>query len=92
MSTQNSRVEVWAINELLACKNPDATKIVIDEERATCTLNFDYPYEVDLDRIKSERDLLAWVRQLAGKPWMTGQRLKLFIDVVGGHKGFLVRL
>lgn len=85
-------LKVWTVSELLASKSPDAAKIVLDEKRATCTLNFNYPYEVDLDRIKTPRDLLAWVRHLAGKPWMNRERLELFIDAVAKHKGFQVSL
>lgn len=76
---------------MLAYKGPDRKKIFIDVENATCTLNFDYPYEIDLARIKTAADLLGWVRQLAGKPWMTAERLKLFVDAISKHKGFKVR-
>src|SRR5262245_37004558 len=34
-------------------------------------LRFQYGYEVDLDRIKSEAALLNWVLHLCGKTWMT---------------------
>jgi hypothetical protein len=92
MSKETEPLKILTVSELLAYENPDASKIVIDQERGTCTLNFDYPYEVDLDRIKSERDLLAWVRLLADKPWMNGERTKLFIDAVAKQKGFQVRM
>ena len=85
-------VESWTVNDLLAYRHPDAGKIVINKRRGVCTLKFDCPYEIDLDRIKTEGDLLAWVRHLAGKPWMNGGRLKLFIDAVGVYKGIKVRL
>jgi hypothetical protein len=83
-------LKVVTLDEVQAYRNPEAAKVVIDAARGTCTLKFRYSYEVDLERIKSERDLLAWVRHLAGKPWMTGQRLELFIDAVARHKGFSV--
>src|SRR6185503_17765224 len=92
MKTQENTPRVETVRELLAYKNPDADKIIIDAERATCTLNFQYSYEVDLDRIQTERDLLAWVRHLANKAWMNGGRVKLFIDAVARHKGFRVDL
>jgi hypothetical protein len=92
MKTQDSPFRVQTISEILAYESPNASKIVIDAERATCTLHFDYAYEIDLDRIKTERDLLAWVKHLAGKTWMTSERLELFIDAVAEHRGFRVRL
>jgi hypothetical protein len=55
-------------------------------------LRFSYDYEVDLDRIKEERDLLAWTLHLVGKPWMTPRRTKQFIKAVAQIKGFNVRL
>jgi hypothetical protein len=51
-------------------------------------LRFDYSYEVDLDRIHCERDLLAWVLQLVEKPWMGAERVKLFAYVVADIKDF----
>jgi hypothetical protein len=55
-------------------------------------LRFGYDYEVDLDRIKTERDLLAWVLHLVGKPWMGAERVKMFAKVVAGIKGLNIRL
>jgi hypothetical protein len=34
--------------------------IVFNPNRNSITLNFAYPYEVDLSRIRNERDLLGW--------------------------------
>ena len=78
--------------DLLACVQPDAGKIVMDTERGTCTLHFRYPYEIDLDRIQTQDNLLGWVRHLAGKPWMNRERLGLFIDAVAKHKGFRIQM
>jgi hypothetical protein len=55
-------------------------------------LRFAYPYEVDLDRINTERDLLSWTRHLTGKSWMGAERTKAFIDAVADIKGFDVDL
>jgi hypothetical protein len=49
-------------------------------------------YELDLDRIKTERDLLAWVFHLVGKPWMRAERIKVFVIVVADIKGFNIHL
>ncbi|MEI7879832.1 MAG: hypothetical protein WCI95_03045 [bacterium] len=48
----------------------------------------DYPYEVDLDRINSERDLLAWVLHLSEKNWTTTTLVIEFAERVAGIKGF----
>lgn len=51
-------------------------------------LRFAYSYEVDLDRIKTERDLLAWTKHLVSKPWMGAERTEVFIEAVSDIKGF----
>jgi len=38
---------------------------------------------IELKRLNTSGKLLAWVYQLAGKPWMTPARLKFFIRLVG---------
>jgi hypothetical protein len=56
----------------------------------TLLLRYQYDYEVDLDRIHSERDLLAWTHHLCGKTWMNTERLSHFIEAVARIKGFKV--
>jgi hypothetical protein len=51
-------------------------------------LRFAYTYEVDLDRIKTEGDLLAWTKHLVTKPWMGPERTVVFIEAVSDIKGF----
>jgi hypothetical protein len=51
-------------------------------------LRFAYTYEVDLDRIKTEGNLLGWVSHLVGKPWMGPERTKMFIAAVCRIKRF----
>jgi hypothetical protein len=48
------------------------------------------PYEIDLDRIKTERDLLAWALHLTEKSWMTCSGLNHFITTVGEYKKFKI--
>jgi hypothetical protein len=55
-------------------------------------LRFVYTYEVDLDRIKTERDLLAWTHHLLGKTWMIRERTKRFVEAVAAIKGFRINL
>jgi hypothetical protein len=87
--------------EIEIVNGEDICKMVEDHERlmdktftyvkSNNTLNIrvvDYPYEVDLDQINSERDLLAWVLHLAEKNWMTTTVLREFAVRVAGIKGF----
>ncbi len=87
--------------EIEILNGEDICKMVEDRERlmdktftyvkSNNTLNIrvvDYPYEVDLDQINSERDLLAWVLHLAEKNWMTTTVLREFAVRVAGIKGF----
>ena len=92
MSKPQEKPQKVMPKELLVCVHPDAGKIVMDTERGTCTLHFRYPYEIDLDRIQTQDNLLGWVRHLAGKPWMNRERLGLFIDAVAKHKGFRIEM
>lgn len=67
-------------------------QIVIDKKNNTCTLNISYPYEVDLDRIKTERDLLVWTLHLTEKAWMKTHHLFFFIQTVAKYKGWNLHL
>jgi hypothetical protein len=77
-------IETWSVEDLLHYHDPDEDKIAI--KNGWITLNFAYPYEIDLDRIKTERDLLAWALHLTTKTWMNRKRLHYFIEKVGKHK------
>jgi hypothetical protein len=63
-------------------------RIVYVRSNNVLLLRFAYSYEVDLDRIKTEGDLLAWTKHLVAKPWMGPERTKAFIEVVSSIKGF----
>jgi hypothetical protein len=49
-------------------------------------VRFSYNYEVDLDRIHTERDLLAWALHFTEKTWIDTQRLHHFIEAVASIK------
>jgi hypothetical protein len=51
-------------------------------------LRFQYDYEVDLDRIKSEAALLNRTLHLCEKTWMTTERFHFFIEAVAAIKKF----
>jgi len=69
-----------------------ASQIVLDQKNATCTFKIASPYEVDLDTIRTEADLFAWVLRLNQQPWITPQHLAFFIRTVARCKGFSLRL
>src|ERR1700730_11193941 len=65
-------------------------RIVHVRSNQTLLLRFQYDYEVDLDRINSERDLLSWALHLCGKAWMTSERVGQFIEAVAKIKKLTV--
>ena len=74
----------------LSDKSSYDDKIMIVEGNDTCVINIAYPYEVDLDRIQSEADLLRWVLHLCKKTWMRTEALSIFIQKVGEYKGLKI--
>jgi hypothetical protein len=56
----------------------------------TIVINLAYPYEIDLDRIKNETDLLIWVNHLCEKTWMTAEVLSDFMEKVAEIKGLKI--
>lgn len=61
-------------------------RIVYARSNETLLLRFIYNYEIDLDEIETEGDLLRWVLHLCEKTWMTSERLHHFIEAVGTIK------
>jgi len=84
--------KIMTIDELdkavAAMQKKLAKQIVINKKNATCTINIEYPYEIDLDAIENERDLLAWVLHLTEKNWIKTRHLAFFIEAVAKFKGF----
>jgi len=66
-------------------------RIQIDKERGVCALYFRtnlVPYEIDLDRVKDERDLLAWTVHLCGKGWFSiTSELVDIVEAIAAAKG-----
>ena len=56
------------------------------------TIWIDECYPIDVDRITDLRDLLAWVRHLSRKAWVTRKILGEFIDVVAVLQGIHTRI
>src|SRR6516225_2389060 len=50
-------------------------RIVYVPSNETLLVRFRYDYEIDLERINSEADLLCWALHLCGKTWMNTERL-----------------
>jgi hypothetical protein len=65
-------------------------QIVYVRTNNTVLLRFLYDYEVDLDQIKTEADLLNWTLHLCEKTWMSTERLHKFIEAVAQIKRFKV--
>jgi hypothetical protein len=48
----------------------------------------DVTYDIELDRIKSEGDLMRWALHLSRKNWVDRKFLCRFMEVVAEHKCF----
>lgn len=79
-------LRILTLQDIVNWKDPDEGKIVIDEQNETITLNFSYPYEIDLDRIKTRADLLHWVAHLCEKNWMNTWRIRKFMEHVSDYR------
>lgn len=88
--TEKALPKVLSITELMADPEMKEARehIVINTRRQTCTLSYAYPYEIDLDRIKTERDLLGWSLHLMEKNWMTLVRLHEVVRAIAIAKRF----
>jgi hypothetical protein len=64
---------------------------VHNAENNTLVLKVWYEYEVDLDRIKSPKQLLGWMLHLGEKVWMDKELLLYFAQIVIHIKGWKVR-
>ena len=70
--------------------NSHRQTLVFDDKNETVTLNYLYPYEIDLARVRTERDLLAWSLHLCEKTWMDTLKLHEVITEIGKKKGFKI--
>jgi hypothetical protein len=61
-------------------------RFIYNERNQTITLCFLYPYEVDLDRIRTPEDLMGWLYHLCGKPWMDKGAIREFLKRVSKIK------
>jgi hypothetical protein len=67
-----------------------AREIVVEDQCFVFKCAADY--WISFDRIDTAPKLLSWVRHLMEKNWMTPERMKFFIDLVGETMRFPVRL
>ncbi len=77
---------------VLLAEEPPPSRVVIDPDNETATLHYAYPYEIDLDRIRTPADLLNWTMHLVKKAWMDAERLHEVVEAIATHKGFDLRL
>ena len=67
-------------------------KVNINRRNHTATLHFAYPYEIDLDGIRSEADLLGWLLHLCEKEWMDTVKLHEVATAIADAKGFRLQM
>jgi hypothetical protein len=65
-------------------------RIVYVRGNHTLVLRFRYDYDIDLNRIPSESQLLRWVLRMTEKTWMNSRYLHHFILAVADIKNFRV--
>ena len=86
MSNPTAPPEVVSIRDLEPDTSP--SRVVVKDG----TIWIDECYPIDVDRITDLRDLLAWVRHLSRKAWVTRKILGEFIDVVAALQGIHTRI
>jgi hypothetical protein len=59
-----------------------ARRIAVDPSRRTVTFGY-ADYEINLDMIRTETDLLEWIQHLCEKTWMDTDLIREFIETVG---------
>ena len=59
-----------------------------DAVRGYITIKIDYPYHIELSRIRDKGDLLGWALHLCHKRWMNTEFLGEFIERVCAIKGW----
>jgi len=82
----NTGMDFMTVSDMLNLHDPDASGITINA--GWITLNWSYPYEIKLSRIRDRGDLLKWTLHLAEKTWMTSTCLHHFISAVMDVKGW----
>ena len=88
MSNPTAPPEVVSIRDL----EPDTSPSRVIVKDGTIWIEGPYRYPIDVDRITDLRDLLAWVRHLSRKAWVTRKILGEFIDVVAALQGIHTRI
>ena len=86
MSNPTAPPEVVSIRDLEPDTSP--SRVVVKDG----TIWIEERYPIDVDRITDLRDLLAWVRHLSRKAWVTRKILGEFIDVVAALQGIHTRI
>ena len=86
MSNPTAPPEVVSLGDLESDASP--SRVVVKDG----TIWIEERYPIDVDRITDLRDLLAWVRHLSRKAWVTRKILGEFIDVVAALQGIHTRI
>lgn len=69
-----------------ATERADANGIEVSD--GYVSLKWRYSYDIRLNQIKTQSDLLKWYVHLSQKTWMTANRMNLFISAVMDVKGW----
>lgn len=72
------------IGEVMEEHRLDAKQVVIDGDYIV--INGPYQYEIHISQCSSPDKILDWVRQLAGKQWVTTDMIRRFIAVARNAK------
>ncbi len=58
----------------------------IDKKEGLLVINVEYPYCIELSRLKSKKDVLAWVAHICEKTWVDTDIIWEFIDRIFKHR------
>ena len=86
LNTEGPELKVFTLEDQSWLDDPVESHITIED--GFITLDYAYPYDIELSRIPDERALLHWVHHLSGKTWMNNDRIAEFIGKVSAFKKF----
>lgn len=76
-------LKVWTLGELRK-QPPRNTGIKVTKSRQALTLRWgkwkNFPYDIPLEHLKTERGILKWTLHLAEKSWVSREQLEDFMQ------------
>ncbi len=58
-------------------------------ENGSLILNKEYPYKIELEKLKTPEQVLFWCYHLGGKPWFDGLDCQKFISLATNHEHYI---